>query len=177
MDTELDLDDVAVGEGGERLVVGEGRDVRDGVVDRDGGREGDALGDLEALLVVNGGDELVNELVAGRAELDERLAGLDLGNELLEDLADDGRRSLVLGDAGRSRRRGRGDDGAQRQGNRSKEIQELRRSAPSSDRSGEQQPLARRLEEEGGSAEGTHTSFERPSSALTSDSFGDLDLS
>ena len=102
MDTELDLDDVAVGEGGKRLVVGEGRDVRDGVVNRDGGREGDALGDLEALLVVDGRDELVNELVAGRAELDERLASLDLRDELLEDLADNGRRSLVLGDASRA---------------------------------------------------------------------------
>lgn len=99
VDTKLDLDDIAVGEGGERLVVGEGRDVRDGVVDRDGGREGDALGDLETLLVVDGGNELVDELVAGRAKLEERLAGLNLGDELLENLANDGRGSLVLGDA------------------------------------------------------------------------------
>lgn len=41
MDTELDLDDVSLSERSEAYVGSERGDVRDGVVDGDGGGEGD----------------------------------------------------------------------------------------------------------------------------------------
>jgi hypothetical protein len=41
LDTEHDLDDVAFLQNGDVLVRGQGREVRDGVVDRDRGGEGD----------------------------------------------------------------------------------------------------------------------------------------
>lgn len=101
MRADDDLDDVVLLERLCRaLLVGrDGRKVLEDVVDRDGGRERDALG-CALDLVVERLDALLDQLVALEAELEDVGALGRLLDQLLDDAVDDTGRGLVLVESG-----------------------------------------------------------------------------
>jgi hypothetical protein len=89
VDAKHDLDEVAVLEL-DLGVGGEGGDVGDDIVHGDGGGEGGALADLDAVvgLVPQRRHGVGDEFVALDTEVEDLFPGGDLGDELLEDVGE-----------------------------------------------------------------------------------------